>query len=189
MHPIIYDVAVSIDGFIAGPSEDVSKFPHSGAIVEDYQTRLASYRTCLMGRKTYEFGYQFGLRPGQNPYPHMRSIVLSESIELPDDADVKTLSCVSVKAIETIKSESDGDIYLCGGGELASWMLANQLIDILRIKRAPILLGSGVCLFGEGEHLVDLKLIASTDYLNGALFQEFRLDYLENDSGKNSHLL
>lgn len=35
MHPIIYDVAVSIDGFIAGPSEDVSQFPHSGKIVED----------------------------------------------------------------------------------------------------------------------------------------------------------
>ena len=92
MHPIIYDVAVSIDGFISGPSEDVSRFPHSGAIVEDYQARLQNYKTCLMGRKTYEFGYQFGLNPGQNPYPHMRSIVLSESIDLPKSSDVELLS-------------------------------------------------------------------------------------------------
>lgn len=177
MHPIIYDVAVSIDGFIAGPSEDVSRFPHFGAIVEDYQARLQNYKTCLMGRKTYEFGYQFGLRPGQNPYPHMRSIVLAESIELPKSSDVKLLSCVSDDAIRKIKRESVGDIYLCGGGELASWMLTNQLIDILRIKRAPIIFGSGIKLFGEGDHLVDLTLVTSTDHPNGALFQEFKINY------------
>lgn len=177
MHPIIYDVAVSIDGFIAGPSEDVSRFPHSGAIVEDYQARLQNYKTCLMGRKTYEFGYRFGLLPGQNPYPHMRSIVLSESIELSVDTDVEALSCVSKQAIETIKNKSDGDIYLCGGGELASWMLTNRLIDILRIKRAPIILGSGVPLFGEIDQSVNLKLTTETNHKNGSLFQEFKLDY------------
>lgn len=177
MHSLIYDVAVSIDGFISGPSEDVSRFPHSGAIVDDYQRRLQSYKTCLMGRRTYEFGYQFGLEPGQNPYPLMRSIVLSESIELPQGSDVELLSCVSKDAIQEIKHESDGDIYLCGGGELANWMLANKLIDIVRIKRAPIILGSGIKIFGEGDHLVDLTLVDSTDYQNGALFQEFKLNY------------
>jgi dihydrofolate reductase len=177
MHPIIYDVAVSIDGFIAGPSEDVSRFPHSGAIVEDYQERLQSYKTCLMGRKTYEFGYRFGLQTGQNPYPHMHSIVLSESIELPKSSDVELLTCVSKDAIGKIKRESDGDIYLCGGGELANWMLVNKLIDVLRIKRAPIILSSGIKLFGEGDHLVDLTLVTSTNYPNGALFQEFKINY------------
>ncbi|MBO6920428.1 MAG: dihydrofolate reductase [Rhizobiaceae bacterium] len=177
MHPLIYDVAVSIDGFIAGPSEDVSRFPHSGAIVDDYQRRLQNYKTCLMGRRTYEFGYRYGLEPGQNPYPHMRSIVLSESITLPESSDVELLSCVSKDAIEEIKQRSDGDIYLCGGGELANWMLANKLIDIVRIKRAPIILGSGIKIFGEGDHLVDLTLVTSTDYQNGALFQEFKLNY------------
>ena len=35
MHPIIYDVAVSLDGFIAGVSGDISKFAHEGPVVDD----------------------------------------------------------------------------------------------------------------------------------------------------------
>ena len=60
MQPIIYDVAVSIDGYIAGPGGDISAFPASGRLVDDYLERLADYRTVIMGRDTYEFGYRFG---------------------------------------------------------------------------------------------------------------------------------
>ena len=86
MHPIIYDVAVSADGFIAGPSADVSAFPHTGPIVDDYLTRLATYSTALMGRATYEFGLAHGLPPGANPYPHMCTIVVSSTLTQPGDA-------------------------------------------------------------------------------------------------------
>lgn len=51
MQPIIYDVAVSADGFIAGASQDVSLFPFQGSIVDDYMARLATYSHCIMGRK------------------------------------------------------------------------------------------------------------------------------------------
>lgn len=177
MHPIIYDVAVSIDGFIAGPSEDVSQFPHSGKIVEDYQTRLQSYKTCFMGRKTYEFGYRFGLKPGKNPYPWMRSIVISESLVLPSNSKVESLTCVTTETIKDIAKHSAGPIYLCGGGELAGWMLETKLIDQLRIKRAPILLGSGVPLFGNVEKFARLTQSKIVDYGNGEIFQEFMVEY------------
>jgi len=69
MRPIIYDVAVSIDGFICGPDRDIFRFAQEGPVVEDYAARLANLATAIMGRATYEFGYRFGMEPDQNPYP------------------------------------------------------------------------------------------------------------------------
>ncbi|MEM9360868.1 MAG: deaminase, partial [Pseudomonadota bacterium] len=71
MQPIVYDIAISLDGFIAGPGGDISQFDSGGPVVRDYEERLQAYAAAIMGRQTYEFGYQYGLRPGQNPYPHM----------------------------------------------------------------------------------------------------------------------
>lgn len=56
MHPIIYRVAVSRDGIIAGPSGDVPRFTFEGPVVDDYQARMRTYRIGIMGRVTYEFG-------------------------------------------------------------------------------------------------------------------------------------
>ena len=69
MQPIIYDVAVSVDGFISASNDDVSAFPTEGQIVEDYFLRLTTYQCAIMGKHTYEFGYRHGLKPGENPYP------------------------------------------------------------------------------------------------------------------------
>lgn len=41
MQSIIYDVAISIDGYISGPDGDISQFASEGPVVEDYMTRLA----------------------------------------------------------------------------------------------------------------------------------------------------
>ena len=117
MHPIIYDVAVSADGFISGPNADVSAFPHTGPIVADYTDRLAGYAVALMGRATYEFGYAYGLTPGANPYPHMRSIVVSQTLDLPSDAEVEVWRDLS--GLSDLRRTAPGPIYLCGGGVLA----------------------------------------------------------------------
>lgn len=175
MQPIIYDVAVSADGFIAGPSGDVSHFPNSGPIVDDYMARLAQYSCAIMGRKTYEFAYQFGMEPGANPYPHMRTMVFSKSIDLPEDAKVQVIGSRELEEIDGIRSKADGPVYLCGGGQFAGWLLQHGRIDLLRIKRAPIFLGSGVRLFGDhGEH-VAAKLRETILHEDGILFQEFEL--------------
>lgn len=177
MQPLIYDVAVSIDGFISGASvngiPDVSRFPHDGLIVDDYKERLSSYATALMGRATYEFGYAFGLQVGANPYPNMKSFVISKSIDLPMDADVGVIRSDPTAAVQSLKDQSKGPIYLCGGGILAGSLLRTGLIDRLRLKRAPILLGQGTPLFTGVSEPVSLKLTSEKRYENGALYQEY----------------
>ncbi len=175
MQPIIYDVAVSADGFICGASDDVSLFPHSGPVVDDYLERMATYSHALMGRRTYEFGYAHGLPPGANPYPTMTSHIFSKTLHLPEDADVEVVRDAQPQRIDEIKTTSPGPIYLCGGGDFAGWLLSEGRIDLLRLKRAPVFYGSGVRLFGS--HIAPLapRLTLTKQYDGGVLLQEFAL--------------
>lgn len=175
MQQIIYDVAVSIDGYISGPGGDISQFAQEGAVVEDYSARLETYATAIMGRATYEFGYRFGMQPGQNPYAHMETIVLSKSLDLPDGAEVTVQSSSDAEAIDAIRTRSSGPVYLCGGGALAGSLLSAGHIDVLRLKRAPIVLGEGVMLFGGTGKSPRLEHTETRDYGDGYLFQEFRI--------------
>jgi dihydrofolate reductase len=175
MQPIVYDVAVSADGFICGASDDVSLFPHSGPVVDDYLERMATYSCALMGRRTYEFGYGHGLPPGANPYPAMQSLVFSETIVLPENSEVETVERAPLDRIDALKRTCPGPIYLCGGGDFAGWLLSHNRIDLLRLKRAPIFYGSGVRLFGPHVRPISARLTLSKPYECGVLFQEFAL--------------
>lgn len=175
MQPIIYDVAVSIDGFISGPGGDISGFAQEGQVVNDYMDRLATYATAIMGRETYEFGYRFGMAPGQNPYEHMTTHVFSQSIVLPENKDVRLHGTSDADQIRKIRIASDGPVYLCGGGAFAGSLLRQGLIDLLRLKRAPILLGCGVRLFGDDAIAPALCHVHTTLHDNGYAFQEFKV--------------
>ncbi len=171
MQPIIYDVAVSADGFISGPDADVSAFPHTGQIVDDYLARLATYSTALMGRATYEFGLKHGLPVGANPYPHMRTIVVSSTLILPGDS-VEVWRDLS--HLQALRKTASSPVYLCGGGGLASAIAHTGHLTHLRLKRAPVILGSGTPLFADSPPNQTLTLQSQTDYGGGLLFQDFR---------------
>lgn len=175
MQPIIYDVAVSADGFIAGASGDVSKFPHTGPVVDDYATRLQTYAAVLMGRATYQFGYAFGLKPGENPYPWAMSLVISSTIGLPDESEVEVVRTDPAARIDTLRHTAPGPIYLCGGGHLAGWLLREGLITHLRLKRAPVILGQGVPLFAGTGPVQPMTLTDSRIYKDGVIYQEYCL--------------
>jgi len=175
MPDIIYDVAVSADGYICGPDADISAFPAEGPHVEAYLERVASYGTVLMGRRTYEFGYGFGLPVGANPYPHAEALVFSASIDLPGDAAVTVVRDDWHARIKALKNSVTAHIYLCGGGAFAGWMLDQGLIDRLRLKRAPVILGDGVPIFGASAKPVIGQVTASETWPNGVAYCEVRL--------------
>lgn len=172
MPDIIYDVAVSADGFICGPKADVSAFPAEGRHVDAYLERVTGYATVIMGRRTYEFGYAYGLAPGDNPYPHAKTFVFSTRLGLPAGAAVTQISCEWGDRIAEIKARSTGPIYLCGGGAFAGWTLERGLIDRLRLKRAPIVLGDGVRLFGACTRPATGQVVASESWQNGVAYCE-----------------
>lgn len=173
MHPLVYDVAVSIDGYISGPDGDISGFAHDGPVVDDYTQRLAGYSVAIMGRRTYEFGYRFGMLPGQNPYPHMRTFVFSQSLQIDGVSDVTIMRSDAIAAVSQLRTEATGPVYLTGGGAFAGALLRAGLIDRLRLKRAPILLGGGTALFAKDVAAPGLTCLQTRDYGNGYLFQDY----------------
>ena len=169
MQRIIYYVAISLDGYIAGPGGDISQFAMQGEGVTKYQTDLADFSTVIMGRKTYEFGYQFGLTPGQPAYPHMQHHIFSSSLSFSEASDQVQVEELSINRIEGIRDQSPTDVYLCGGGDFAGWMLENDLIDQLKIKLNPIVLGGGTKLFGESSFKANFRLVQRETFSDNSL--------------------
>ena len=167
MRPIHYYVATSIDGYICGPEEDVSGFLASGPGVDRYLEDLKAYDTVIMGRRTYEFGYQFGLKPGQLPYPHMKHYVFSETVELKEKDENLIITPLDLHLIDQIKAEEGSPVYLCGGGRLAGWLLAANKIDRIILKLNPFIQGNGVKLFEKASKNYSLALIDSVAYEDG----------------------
>lgn len=175
MQPIIYDVAVSTDGYIAAPGGDVSMFPTDEDVVQDYLARVGSYGAVLMGRNTYEFGYDYGLSPGDNPYPHASSYVVSDTIDLTDDSSVQRIPVADLGQIAALKRTADGPIYLCGGGVLAGALLDHGLVDRMILKVAPVLIGGGTPLFGQATRPKAIRQTDEHRYRSGVILRTFDL--------------
>ncbi len=193
MRSIIYHVATSVDGFIAGPgatpAETIAGFAASGPHVDEYLRELQEYDTVIMGRRTYEFGYAFGLEAGRAAYPHMQNYVFSRTMPEPESQDdqfflVRDAPDESGDGLDRVRElrESRGSaIYLCGGGAFAGTLLRAGLIDRIKLKISPVVLGSGVRLFEftDARPIGDsraLKLIASKNYENGVALQTYSVD-------------
>lgn len=167
MRKIVYYVATSIDGFISALDEDVSGFVGRGNGVDRYLSDLSRYDTVIMGRKTYEFGYKFGVKPGQAPYPNMTNYVFSNTLEFEDQDPNLHVKAVDLNEIQVIKEQAGSDIYLCGGGTFAGWLIDHHQIDVLRIKLNPLLLGQGVRMFGDSRKSFRTELVDHDSYEHG----------------------
>ncbi len=162
MRKLTYFISLSIDGFIAGPDDQVDFYEGSDDYLAwmtgDYGDALPSHAreqfgiadapltrfdTIVMGRRTYEPGLQLGFT---SPYSHLRQYVVSRSLTQLDPA-VTMVHEDPVETVRALKSEpSDLDIYLAGGGKLAGQLLVE--IDRLVIKRYPVVAGAGLPAFG-----------------------------------------
>ena len=144
--------------------------------VDDYLARLATYDTVVMGRSTYEVGYQYGLEPGRRAYPHMEHFVFSSTLRFDHDHQLNIISADAGEAVRQLKQQPGADIYLCGGSIFAGYLLQEQLIDRLVLKVNPVILGEGLQVFASptsaGLHCTDSKR-----YENGVLLAEYDVVY------------
>ncbi len=175
MKKVIYYVASSLDGYIAGPEDDIGMFAPGGKGVEKYLADLQDFRTVIMGRRTYEFGYRFGLVPGQPAYPHMEHYIFSKTLTLDSLADNVRIRELTAKTVRDVIEKSETDVYLCGGGEFAGWMLDHGLIDRLKLKLNPIILGAGIPLFGNSTSATTGRLVEKESFENGLEFLTYDL--------------
>ncbi len=82
-----------------------------------------------------------------------------------------------MKFIYELKDQKGTDIYLCGGGMFAGWLLDNELIDVLKLKLNPIILGGGTRLFGSSSKSLFLNLKESRDFEKGFKILTYNIKY------------
>ena len=158
MRRLVYFVASTVDGFIAGPDGSYDFFVlHDDVLAymgehypETVPTHLRApeqrgapnrvFDTVLMGRHTYEPALKAGIT---SPYAHLRQYVVSRSLPAVDDPGVELVRDDPAGLVRRLKAEdAAGDIWLCGGGDLAGQLLPE--IDELVLKRYPVVAGGGV---------------------------------------------
>jgi dihydrofolate reductase len=145
---LIYRVAISLDGFIAGPNGEFDWIVHDQAI--DFAAVYRQYDTFLMGRLTYELA--------QSQMPMLKEmgitvVVVSTTLDPAQHNDVTILSSGVAEAVVAMKAEPGKDIWLFGGGVLFRSMLDAGLVDSVELAVSPVLLGSGVPLIPEGRRM------------------------------------
>lgn len=179
MRKIVYYVAASLDGFIAGPAGDVSRFQYAGAGIDQYIEGLQAFDAVLMGHHTYAFGYDFGVQPGQpSPlYGHMEHFIVSETLAFAAPHPRVHVLRPDRTAVLALKNQPGRDIYLCGGGQLAGWLLAEQLIDEVKVKLNPLVLGQGTGLFTGVSTPFSLRLLTAETHPEGLLTLHYAVAY------------
>ena len=177
MKKIVYYVASSLDGYISGPNDDISGFVGEGNGVVKYLNDLKDYSTVIMGRKTYEFGYKYGLEPGKLAYPHMDHYIFSSTLRFENKDNKIHIKELDLEEVKKIHKNSATDIYLCGGGAFAGWLLDNEMIDILKLKINPLILGGGVKIFGESNKMHKLSLLDSESFDGGLMINTYEVKY------------
>ncbi len=173
MRTIDYHIAVSLDGYICHENGSIDGFLMEGPHADDFINSLEKYDTVLMGSKTYEFGFQFGLVPGQPAYPNLAHYVFSRSLNFESSSSVTLVNESVLDKVKEIQKMKGKEIWLCGGGELASYLLNEGLIDKLTVKVNPIVFGSGRKLFSDSTKTTSLVHKSSKFYENGVVLNEY----------------
>jgi len=177
---VIYYVAMTVDHYIAHEDETINGFAMEAHHITDYITSLQDYDTVLMGRRTYEWGYQFGIQPGQPvpTYNHMMQYVFSQSMSDYQHEQLHIIKDDPADFVRGLKVEEGGTIYLCGGGRLAGYLLENCLVDELILKVNPVIFGEGISVWSGLKRTIELSLLDSKVYNNGVIFLHYQVNDL-----------
>lgn len=155
-----YSVAVSLDGFIAGPNGE-----HDWIIMDptfDFGALFKQFDTLLLGRRTFEVARH----GGGETMAGMQTIVFSRTLRQSDYPKV-TIATNLVETITPLKEKPGKDLWLFGGGELFRSMLDAGLVDTIELAVVPILLSKGVPLLPPGTRSPSLRLIESKTLPSG----------------------
>ena len=139
MRRLRYQVATSLDGYIAGPNGDFDWIVMDPDI--DFAALFAQFDTAIMGRKTFLATQQQG---GGGAPPGLDVVVFSRTLRPADYPSVTIENGDPAERVRALKARPGRDIWLYGGGELFRTLLEAGLVDTVEPAVIPVLLGGRV---------------------------------------------
>jgi dihydrofolate reductase len=156
-----YQVAVSLDGFIAGPNGEHDWIVMDPAI--DFAALFKEFDTAVMGRKTYEV---LATQGGHGALPGLEVVVFSRTLRPATHPGVRIVNDDPGEVVAALKAKPGRDIWLYGGGDLFRSLLIAGLVDTVEVAVVPVLLGEGVPLLPPGAatklRLADQKTLPAS---------------------------
>jgi dihydrofolate reductase len=178
MGRIIVSEFVSLDGVMEGPGGD-GNFKHKGWTFKFNRGEAGDKfkvdetfgsEALLLGRVTYEgFAAAWPSRDGEfaDRFNSMPKYVVSSTMSKAGWNNSTVLKGDVFQEVSKLKQRLDGDIVVHGSAQLVQTLLANDLIDELRLMVFPVVLGSGKRLFGEMSDQKPMQLLESTTVGDG----------------------
>jgi dihydrofolate reductase len=179
MRPVRYNVAATLDGYIAGPQGEFDWIPDDPTV--DFAGIFAKVDTVLLGRRSYEVALEGGTPPWA---PGARVYVFSRTLRAEEYPDVTVVSDDAGRVVSELRAEAgDGEIWLFGGGELFGSLLAAGQVDTVEVTVVPILLGGGVPLLPPGAPRTTLTLTGTHTYPSGMVTLSYTVASAERSAG------
>jgi dihydrofolate reductase len=152
MRRVRYSVAMTLDGYVAGPKGESDWIVMDPEI--DFSALFARFDTFLLGRKTYEVtrGSSGGSMRGTKSY------VFSTTLRQADNRGV-LVSNDPAGTVARLKQEPGKDIWLFGGAGLFGSLLGLGLVDRVEVAIIPVILGGGVPFSHDQQRRAELQLV------------------------------
>jgi dihydrofolate reductase len=167
MRRIRYQVAMSLDGYIAGPKGESDWIVMDPDI--DFTEMFKQFDTLLMGRHTFEMM----VKQGNTGMPGMKTIVFSRTLQQSEYPEVTIVAEDCGKAGAELREKRGKDIWLFGGGSLFRSFLDAGLVDAMEIAVIPVLLGGGIPLLPSAAQKAKLKLTGHKVYKTGIVMLQY----------------
>ncbi len=179
MGTLTYGMFMSLDGYLAGPSEHVDD--EVSAFINDEMHR---YGTEIYGRRMYEAMLYWetyeargaGSAEHQDEFARiwndLDKLVISSTLERVASANTTLVRAFRPDEIRRLKAASTRDLSV-SGPTLAAHFIDAGLVDEYGLYSVPIVRGSGAPVFKDLTGPLDLELVEERRFASGMVFQRY----------------